>query len=173
METSRRRPLLGAWRRWDHKDWSDVRAAAAEVDIHRNHCASPSLHKALEYSFLPTFLPLRFQGSEIPTTYRHNQTVLPQDKKCWPPTMSATTTNSFPWATNDPTQGGSDHDDSGSANSGSGQFNGDQAGASGSGDSAMQLSHGAMIAIIVVVVVVAVGGSTSSPILPIPPPFPS
>ncbi|KAH8666430.1 hypothetical protein BX600DRAFT_511365 [Xylariales sp. PMI_506] len=65
----------------------------------------------------------------------------------------------FPLATEDPYTGGSDSG-SGTANSGGAIDN--AGGASGDSSSGIQISHGAMIAIIVIVVVVAIGGITSA-----------
>lgn len=70
--------------------------------------------------------------------------------------MATTTTSAFPLATEDPYTGGQDAS-AGSANSGGAVD--DAAGASGGTSGAVELSHGALVAIIVVVVVVAIGGS--------------
>ncbi|ORY61359.1 uncharacterized protein BCR38DRAFT_459264 [Pseudomassariella vexata] len=69
--------------------------------------------------------------------------------------MATTTSSYFPLATEDPATRGNDSG-SGSANSG-GAIDSD-AGASGTSSGGVQLSHGAMVAIIVVVCVVAVLG---------------
>lgn len=68
----------------------------------------------------------------------------------------ASATSAFPLASESPT-GGNDNG-SGSANAG-GSVD-DAAGASGSSPGAVELSHGALVAIIIVVVVVALLGST-------------
>jgi hypothetical protein len=73
-----------------------------------------------------------------------------------------TTSTAFPLATEDPYTGGQDPS-AGSANSGSSID--DAAGASGSTTGAVELSHGALVAIIIVVVVVALGGSKTNLIL--------
>ncbi|OIW24919.1 hypothetical protein CONLIGDRAFT_75798 [Coniochaeta ligniaria NRRL 30616] len=76
--------------------------------------------------------------------------------------MSATTTGSFPLSTESPYTGGQDGS-TGDANSGSGSAaDGNAAGASGTDTGGLQISHGAMVAIIVVVVVVALVGIASS-----------
>lgn len=68
--------------------------------------------------------------------------------------MSATSSSSFPLATEDPyTGGGSSVPDTGID---------DESGASGSSTGSAGISHGGLIAIIVVVVVVAIFGSESS-----------
>lgn len=72
--------------------------------------------------------------------------------------MTSTTSGSFPLATEDPYTGGQDSS-AGSANSGGSIDN--EAGAAGGTSGAVELSHGALVAIIIVVVLVAVGGSTS------------
>ncbi|KAK6080625.1 hypothetical protein SCUP234_05171 [Seiridium cupressi] len=72
--------------------------------------------------------------------------------------MTSTST-AFPLATEDPYTGGQD-DGAGSANSG-GSID-DAAGAAGSTTGAVELSHGALVAIIVVVVIVAIGGIGSA-----------
>ncbi|KAH6647484.1 hypothetical protein BKA67DRAFT_662271 [Truncatella angustata] len=69
------------------------------------------------------------------------------------------TSNAFPLATQDPYTGGQDSS-VGSANSGGSVDN--EAGAAGSTSGAVELSHGALVAIIVVVVVVALGGIASA-----------
>ncbi|KAF3015884.1 hypothetical protein G7054_g6965 [Neopestalotiopsis clavispora] len=73
--------------------------------------------------------------------------------------MATTTTAAFPLATEDPYTGGQDAS-AGSANSGGAVD--DAAGASGGTSGAVELSHGALVAIIVVVVVVAIGGIASA-----------
>lgn len=75
-------------------------------------------------------------------------------------TMATTTSSAFPLATEDPYTGGQDAS-AGSANSGGAVD--DAAGASGGTSGAVELSHGALVAIIVVVVVVAIGGSKFPP----------
>lgn len=78
--------------------------------------------------------------------------------------MAATSSSSFPLATEDPYTGGGDNT-AGTANAGSDGSPDNDAGASGSSSGNFQISQGALIAIILIVVFVAILGSEELPYL--------
>lgn len=75
-----------------------------------------------------------------------------------PTIMAATSSSSFPLATENPYTGGGDNT-AGTANAGSDGSPDNDAGASGSSSNNFQISQGALIAIILIVVFVALLGS--------------